>query len=66
MNYNKIKIYGYVFFGVCITLLVFMALLGIWDVISEDVAFKSVTSLAVMWFAFLFFIAIWQKLFWEK
>ncbi len=66
MNYNKFKIYCFIVFLVCTLLLVLMALLWIWEVVNEEIAWKSIVSLTVIGFSFLFVFVIWQKIFENK
>lgn len=66
MDFEKLKVKGFILFWVCILALVITAILWIWEVIESDFAWKAIMTLCVVGFALLFLLTIGQKVFEKK
>lgn len=63
MNILKLKYIGFGIFTLSIVLLSIIAILGIWEVLEQDTAWKATFSLGIVAFSSLFITVVWEKLF---
>lgn len=54
---------GFIIFWIIIVLLAFVSILGIWEIISSDAAWKGAWSLGILGFGTLLIVAVGDKLF---
>ncbi len=66
MEYDKIKKAWFIFFAIIVFLLFVIATLWIWEVLSEDVAWKGIFTLLVLTLSTLVVIVTWERLFSKK